>query len=216
MTAIKTNRSVTAITRLLVSLLIGVVVAATVAYAGAAKFALLVAWDATALVYTGWAWLTVLPMDATTAKLHAVRENPGRALADTLLLFASVASLGTIAFLIIQASSATGDTKTFDIVLGLISVVISWAMVHTTFALKYASLYYGHPEGGIDFNQTEKPRYSDFAYMAFTLGMTFQVSDTAIQTRQIRSTVLKHALISYVFGTVIIVTTINTLMTLSK
>ncbi|MEO5949933.1 MAG: DUF1345 domain-containing protein [Candidatus Saccharimonadales bacterium] len=180
------------------------------------KFALLISWDVTALIYAGWVWLTVLPMDSKTTKSHAVRENPGRALADVLLLVASVASLGTIVFLIVHAGSGSGNDKVIDILLGLISVIVSWAMVHTTFALRYARLYYSDVEGGIDFNGSESPKYSDFAYLAFTIGMTYQVSDTSLQTKELRSTALRHAMLSYLFGTVIIVTTINTLATLSQ
>jgi uncharacterized membrane protein len=118
--------------------------------------------------------------------------------------------------LLIQASSASGPGKSFGIVLGLLSVVASWALVHTSFMLRYARLYYGNTEGGINFNDKISPTYSDFAYLAFTIGMTFQVSDSALETKEIRATALRHALLSYLFGTVIIATTINTLASLSK
>jgi uncharacterized membrane protein len=77
-------------------------------------------------------------------------------------------------------------------------------------------LYYGQPEGGINFNEQASPDYKDFAYLAFTLGMTFQVSDTDLQTKTIRGTALRQSLLAYLFGTVIIATTINTLASLSK
>jgi len=70
-------------------------------------------------------------------------------------------------------------------------------------------LYYTGPDGGVSFNQSEAPRYADFAYLAFTIGMTFQVSDTDLQTLAIRATVLRHALLSYLFGAVILATTVN-------
>ena len=69
---------------------------------------------------------------------------------------------------------------------GIGSVVAAWLIVHTVFALRYARLYYQEPTGGIDFNQDDGTRYVDFAYLAFTLGMTYQVSDTDLQTRSIR------------------------------
>lgn len=87
--------------------------------------------------------------------------------------------------------------------------MLSWAVVHTTFVLRYTRLYYTGQDGGVDFNQPEPPAYLDFAYRAFTIGMTFQVSDTTIQAGAIRRTVLRHALLSYLFGTVIIATSIN-------
>ncbi|HXL15932.1 MAG TPA: DUF1345 domain-containing protein, partial [Streptosporangiaceae bacterium] len=69
--------------------------------------------------------------------------------------------------------------------------------------------YYEVPEGGVDFNQDEQPCYRDFAYLALTVGMTFQVSDTNLRTTAIRATALRHALLSYLFGTVILAATIN-------
>jgi uncharacterized membrane protein len=75
--------------------------------------------------------------------------------------------------------------------------------------LRYARLYYTEPIGGVDFNADDKPSYTDFAYLAFTIGMTFQVSDTALSSRAIRSAALRHALLSYLFGTVILATTVN-------
>ena len=72
------------------------------------------------------------------------------------------------------------------------------------------------PDGGIDFKSDAKPKYSDFAYVAFTLGMTYQVSDTDLQSPVMRATALRHALISYVFGAVIIAATINLVAGLSN
>ena len=93
---------------------------------------------------------------------------------------------------------------------------MAWAAVHTTFAVRYARLYYAGPDGGIDFNSDEPPAYTDFAYLAFTIGMTFQVSDTAIGAKVIRSTALRHGLLSFLFGTVVIATTINLLASLGR
>ena len=91
----------------------------------------------------------------------------------------------------------------------MISVAVSWFTVHTVFMLRYALLYYTAPTGGIDFNQEAPPDYRDFAYVALTLGMTFQVSDTSVQDSQIRATVLRHTLLSYLFGAVILAVVVN-------
>ncbi len=202
--------------RLSISITAGVTMALLLLLLGAGKFAPLAAWDTAALVYISWVWIIVWGMDASNTKSHANTEDPGRAVADVLLIAASVVSLVAVGFIIMQASSSQGIEKTVEVVLGLLSVVISWATVHTMFALKYASLYYGKPEGGIDFGQTTPPQYTDFAYMAFTIGLTFQVSDTQLHTVEIRKTVLKQALLSYLFGAVIIATVINTIANLGK
>ena len=92
---------------------------------------------------------------------------------------------------------------------------MSWVAIHTVFTLRYAQLYYSGTPGAIDFNQPEPPAYADFAYHAFTMGMAFQVSDTDLQTRKIRATALRQALLSYLFGVVIVAMTINLIMELS-
>ena len=92
----------------------------------------------------------------------------------------------------------------------------SWIVLHTILTLRYARLYYSNPKGGIDFKQDGDPTFRDFAYVAFTVGMTFQVSDTDIGKPAIRETVLRHALLSFIFGAVIIAITINLVAGLSK
>lgn len=118
-------------------------------------------------------------------------------------------SLGAVGFFLLQASSAKGSTQDLLAGVGVATVILSWLVVHSVFTLRYAMLYYTGKDGGVSFNQSAPPRYSDFAYLAFTLGMTFQVSDTDIQTPAIRATALRHALLSYLFGAVILATTIN-------
>ena len=75
--------------------------------------------------------------------------------------------------------------------------------------LRYARLYFDGTPGGVDFGDTDAPRYTDFAYLAFTLGMTYQVSDTTLQTSPFRVLALRQALLSYLFGAVILAATIN-------
>jgi uncharacterized membrane protein len=126
-----------------------------------------------------------------------------------IVLIAAVASLAAVGFILIKATSAQGASQDLLAGAGVGSVTLSWFTVHTLFALKYARLYYTGAHGGIDFNQKTPPRYVDFAYLAFTIGMTFQVSDTDLESPPIRATALRHALVSYLFGAVILATTIN-------
>lgn len=189
---------------------------AVVVLIGEWKFAPLAGWISGILFFVSWTWFAIWRLGPVETKTHAVREDPGRTATDILLIIASIASLAAVLFLLLEAHKDTGMQKAFDIVLGLGSVVISWLLVHTIFTLKYARLYYGKTGGEIDFNEKDSPQYTDFAYLAFTLGMTFQVSDTALRTKEIRATALKHALLSYMFGTVIIATTINTLASLTQ
>lgn len=93
--------------------------------------------------------------------------------------------------------------------LGIASVIGAWLVVHTVYTSRYAPLYYSDDPDGIDFNQAEPPAFADFAYLAFTMGKTYQVSDTDLQTRPIRVTALRHALLSYLLGAVVSATAIN-------
>jgi uncharacterized membrane protein len=195
--------------RLAVMLVVGVVVAAVVGLTGGWAYAPLAGWDAAAAVFVTWVWVLMSTTDAAATSAHATREDPGRTQTDAIVLVASVANLVGVGSLLIGASSAKGTTQDLLAALGVISVALSWATVHTLFALRYARLYYaGHP-GGINFNQSAPPRYLDFAYLSFTIGMTFQVSDTDLQTPAIRATALRQGLLAYLFGAVILAATIN-------
>lgn len=183
---------------------------------GTWQLGMLIGWDVAAAVYVAWTWTTIWPRDADATARLAVREDPGRATADALLLVASVASLLAVALVITAAKSSGSGAKGLRAVLAVASVVLSWSVVQTVFTSRYARLYYTGPDGGIEFHQEAPPRYADFAYVAFTVGMTFQVSDTDIDDHDIRATILRHALLSYLFGAVILATTINLVAGLVK
>jgi uncharacterized membrane protein len=198
-----------AATRVSMAAVAGLCAGALVALPGSWQIATLVGWDAAAGVYVAWTWATIWHLDpAATARL-ALREDPGRATADALLLVASVASVLAVALAITAVRAAGPGEQDLRAGLAVASVALSWTVVQTVFISHYARLYYSHPAGGIDFNQHAPPRYSDFAYLAFTVGMTFQVSDTALQTSALRAVALRQALLSYLLGAVILATTIN-------
>ena len=204
--------------RLLVSAAAGLAAGVAGAVLGAAKIAALIGWDVMALVFCLWVLAAVWPLDAATTARHAKSEDPGRSQADLMLLAAAIASLAGVGVVVFGAGHVQGAVQYLLAGLSLFSVFVSWTLVHTVFTLKYARLYYasGAGGGGIDFNDKEDPRYSDFAYLAFTIGMTFQVSDTDITTGQIRRTALRQALLSYPLGAVVIASTINLLSGLAK
>ena len=196
--------------RLALAVLAGLIAAGGSVMLGGKELAPMVGWDFTVLTFISWVWLTIWPMDAPATKDLACREDPTQASTDALILTAAVASLAAVALVLVSANSAHGVAKAALAGLAILSVGLSWLMLHTLFTLRYALLYYrDKPEGGVDFNQDDPPRYSDFAYLGFTLGMTFQVSDTDLQTTAIRATALRHALLSYLFGAIILATTIN-------
>lgn len=190
-------------------LVVGAVAAVLSGLLGDWSYAPVIGWIAAALSYTGWVWLRIGRMDDAATRTHATREDPSRAVADILLVIASLASLGVVAFVLIRASGASGLERGVLASLAIASVALSWTVIHTLYTLRYASLYYAGEPGGVDFSAGSAPDYGDFAYLSFTLGMTYQVSDTGLQSRAFRVTALRHGLLSYVFGAVILATTIN-------
>jgi uncharacterized membrane protein len=200
--------------RALTSLALGLLVGLGASIPATPRYGVLLGWMAAAALFVTWMWVTIWPMDADRTAAHAVAEDAGRAATDVVVVMAAVASLGAVALLLV--GGAGGASKGLDAALSVLSVALAWATVHTVSATRYARLYYTGDDGGIDFNEPDPPKYSDFVYLAFTIGMTFQVSDTDLQTKAIRAAALRHALLSYLFGAVIIATTINLIAGLSK
>jgi uncharacterized membrane protein len=205
----------TAQTRLLVAGSIGIVAGLVVSVPFTWRIGILGGWDTTALLLLLSLWPTIWPMNSFETEAHAVREDPSKPVADLLIVGACLASLLGV-LLVILGGKAKGANQGLSVGIAVASVLVSWVLVQSNFTTRYARLYYTGPDGGIDFKTDEKPKYSDFAYVAFTLGMTYQVSDTDIQDQTIRGTALRHALVSYVFGAIIIATTINLVAGLSK
>jgi uncharacterized membrane protein len=204
-----------ALRRLAVSAVAGAVTAAVAALVASWQLAVLLGWDGAALVYVLWT-LPVLRHDGTATEAHAAREDETRRTADALLLGVSVVSLVAVGAGLAAANRAAGGEEVLLTAASAATVVLSWCVVQTVHTLHYASLYYRPPAGGVDFGGLERPDYRDFAYLAFTVGMTYQVSDTNLSSPEVRRRVLGHALLSYVFGTVIIATTINIVASLLR
>jgi uncharacterized membrane protein len=202
-------------TKASISVLIGIIALVIIKSMASWSVASLSAWDAAALVFLVWTWTSIWSLNGKLTSQHAVREDPSRAVSDIVVLGGSIASLAAVG-LVLAASSNQSSYKVWYAALSVASVVLSWIVVHTLFALRYAELYYYGSPGGVDFGGTSEPAYTDFAYLAFTLGMTFQVSDTGFKTAKFRKVALRHSLISYMFGTVIVATTINLIAGLTK
>ena len=164
---------------------------------------------AAAALYVVWTQRILVGMDAEQTCRWVTREDPTRWLADVVGLTASVASLGGVAYVVAAGSKLSGSGALEAAIVGVLTVAASWFSVHTLFTVHYARLYYSDQPGGIRVEDPNPPRFRDFAYLAFTVGMTFQVSDTEIGLTTIRATVLRHALLSYLLGAVVLAVTIN-------
>jgi len=166
------------------------------------------AWDAAAIVFLALTWREIWPMDAERTRALAGSEEPTRTAIDVILLLAAFISLSTVVLVLSRAGGGAGLHLLLRTGLGIVSVVLAWAVVHTVYTLHYARLYYAN-RGGIDFNGPQEPSYADFAYVAFGIGMAFQVADTNLTSTSFRRQVLGHALISFLFATTILAVTIN-------
>jgi uncharacterized membrane protein len=205
----RADRSGLAAKRLVVGLGGGLVAAAVAVVAGASwSVAALAAEDVAALVFLGWVWASIARADAAATARIALSEDSSRPAAEAVLVGAGLTSLIAVVFTLGQAGDAGPPGRGLLTGLALVSVALAWTSVHTVYVLRYARLYYSAPEGGIDFHG-EAPDYTDFAYLGLTIGMTFQVSDTDLISKAVRRNALHHALLSYVFGTVIVAITVS-------
>jgi uncharacterized membrane protein len=177
---------------------------------------LLVGWVVGALAFCVPTLWRVRHIDApATASLFDGADG-GRTETDVIVVIAALASLGAAALMLAGGGSGTASSRVFEGVLTVLAVGTGWVAVHTVYTLRYARHYLVNEPGCIDFNSDDAPRLTDFAYLSFTLGMTYQVSDTALRTPEVRRIVLRHTLLSYVFGTVIVAATINLVVGLAS
>jgi uncharacterized membrane protein len=191
-----------ALVRLLLAAALGLLVGLAPSWRSTVA-ALLGGWATTGAVYSAWTLAATLPMDPAQTADHATREEPTRFGAHVVVLVAALASLAGVVVVLTQHNQPS------TLVATLAAVAVSWATVHTVSAMRYARLYYTEPAGGIDFHQVEPPRYTDFAYVAFTVGMSFAISDTDLTSSRLRVHALGQALLAYLFGTVIVALLVN-------
>ena len=199
--------------RSVVAVVVGVIVAVLVwPWLGVASVA--AGWVGFCLTFCVRTLTALWPFTPEQTREHATIEDPSHAAVTATLILASLASVAGVGFLL--AGTQHVATTAVDATLGAVVVVSSWVLVHTLYTVRYARLYFTDPKrAGVDFNGDD-PDYHDFAYLAFTLGMTYQVSDTTLQTRVVRRAALGHALLSYLLGAVVLACTINLVVQLAS
>ena len=174
--------------------------------------ALVAGWNAASLTYLLTTWPIIIRADSSRAAKLASREDETEGTAWALLVGASVASLLGAGYALDLAGRHSGAPRLLLIGAAVATVVLSWTVINTVYTLRYADQHFRSKPGGIAFgtdNGQQHPTYRDFAYVAFTIGMTYQVSDTTLRDPRIRHTVLTHAILSYVFGVVIVAGSVN-------
>lgn len=195
-----------AVPRLAAAGVAGAVIGSVVGVLTKAPLGILAVSAAAETLFVVAGWIVLWPMDAATTHRNVRREEFRPVTEELVVVGAAVCGLVGIVVLLLLGDSGMGHAAAATALGG---VFMAWAALHLLYATRYAYLYYLSPAGGIDFNSAAPPAYSDFLYFSFNLGMTYQVSDTDVSSSTIRAVVLRHCLLSYVFGASILATTIN-------
>jgi uncharacterized membrane protein len=195
--------------RALICLAVGAAAGLFTTTLGGAELGPIVGWCVAASAALAWVWLIGWHQDADQTERLAEEESRSRS-TDLWAVLAAVASLGVVA-VALQRSGGKDPVSVATVLLSVVSVILAWALVNTVFALKYARLYYfDEPDRrGFDFGMDTQPAYSDFAYLAFSTGMSYGPPEVRPDRRETRKVVLGHALLSYLFGTGLIAVAVS-------
>ena len=176
------------------------------------ELAVILGWDFGAAAFLASTGHLITRADAADTEMLASKEDATRTAGALVLVSVCTVSLFGVGFAIRLAGDSSGRLRVVLIAVAVLTVLVSWMTLNFIYVLKYAHLCYGPAKGGIDFGDPDtraRPTYRDLAYVAFTIGMTYQVSDTVLRHPQMRRTVLSHAALAYLFGVVIIAGAIN-------
>ena len=169
---------------------------------------LVVGWDVFTALYLVLAYIMMLRCDVGHIRRSAVMQDDGRFL---LLVLTALGAFASLAAIVIELGASKGNAA--GLILATVTIVLSWATVHTAFALHYAHEFYrGSKPGGLQFPSGDtdaEADYWDFVYFSFVIGMTAQVSDVGITDKVIRRTATVHGIISFVFNTALIALMVN-------
>ncbi|MEO5648972.1 MAG: DUF1345 domain-containing protein [Ginsengibacter sp.] len=175
----------------------------------------MIGWDTFSLCMILMGWTTFFITDSTQIRAQAKIQDPNRPIIFMIVLIATVASFLAVLLLLVSKKNGDGGAP-YRIPIAITGMIFSWFLIHTTFALRYAHIYYGDHKtkinthaAGLEFPEDNMPEYLDFAYFSFVLGMTFQVSDVQVTSKRLRKLVMLHGLLSFGFNTVMIALTIN-------
>lgn len=198
--------------RLVISIVLGVIAYAVLTAAAQLPLStrVIAAWDFGVLIYLAAVFAMMAQSPWSEIANHADAQDEGAFAIFILTVFAGMASLAAI-FMELAAADRAGEHYGRAVVFGIATVIISWVFIHTIFAVHYAYEYYRDNDcaGGLKFPDDDKPDYWDFMYFAFVLGMTFQVSDVAINAKWIRRVAMVHGILSFFYTTAVVALSVN-------
>jgi uncharacterized membrane protein len=203
--------------RALVCVGVGAVAGITTAVAVSPALAPLAGWCTAGVIALVWVWRICWRQDPAGTERVAREESASR-VTDSAIITACIASIAAVVVALIQSSNHNGEpTSVALVILGVLGTIVAWALVNTVYALKYARMYFlDHRNDGFDVKHETQPTYSDFAYFAFTVGMSYASPEVEPSNSEIRRKALLHALLSYFFGTVLIAVSINLVTNLGQ
>lgn len=177
-------------------------------------------WDVFCVLLLAFYWHSFFTTPHLHIRQQSAKEDSSRIIIFFIILVATFASLLAVILLLTTRRSGADIQQLY---LPIATMVLSWLLVHSVFAVRYAHLYYGNHKtnphthaGGLQFPDDDRPDFLDFAYFSFVLGMTFQVSDVTVTSKTIRRWALWHGLIAFAYNTVIVALTINIIAGLSN
>lgn len=168
---------------------------------------LLFGWDALIAVYLVLVYAMMLCNDQQHIRRSAAMQDDGR---FVILLVTAIGAFASIAA--IMSELGTPHRGAWELTIAIATIALSWAAVHTTFALHYAHDYYRHPPGGLQFPSGDKEDhadYWDFVYFSFVIGMTSQVSDVNVTSGAMRRIVIAHGVVAFAFNVTLLALMIN-------
>jgi uncharacterized membrane protein len=175
----------------------------------------MIGWDTFSFCMIIINWVTFSLTSSTKIREQSKVQDSSRTIVFFIILVATIASFLAV-LLIILSRHQRNRAETFHLIIALTGMVLSWFLIHTIFTLRYAHIFYGDNEekpdthaAGLKFPGDKNPDYFDFAYFAFVLGMTFQVSDVQITSNKLRRMAMWHGLLSFGYNTIMIALTIN-------
>lgn len=176
---------------------------------------LIFSWDVFSFVLLSLLWFTFFTTSTQAIRAESQKEDGSRIVIFIVVILATILSMFAVLQIVISSPEHT-ENKILNLVCGIACMIFSWSLVQTIFASRYAHLYYAKDKGGqsserggLDFPGKTKPDFIDFAYFAFTIGMTFQVSDVEISDRRIRRIALLHSMLSFAFNACVISLSVN-------
>ena len=179
------------------------------------EFRGLLGWCVGIVVYLLLAWWLCVGFDAKRTRLRAQAQDERGVVLLLVLLLATGACVAAITVLMQQSSDLLGVEKALHVGLAVFALAVSWLFIQTIFTFHYAHLYYqeekrNEPDGaGLEFPGGQDPDYFDFLYYAFVVGMTSQVSDVQVTSREMRRLTMVHGVLSFGFNMLILALSIN-------